>query len=289
MGDLRLQRNLAIAVALLLAVVVAGVALVRGPGGAPDPTTRNGEPASGMAGESTSLADTAGVQEPAQGESGARDALPTGTRPGTERRDAPAAGIPSQEPDRDRVSESAEESPVESAPRPPVLLTVADGTPIRLVLTGGVSSQTATVGDRVEAELSEAVLVDGQVALPEGARLSGRVTEAVPLRKVGGRSRLALAFESVRIDGRDVPITAFFAREGKSETPRDTATIVAGTAIGTILGNQAKKNDRGKILGGVVGAAAGTAVAVATEGERIELPAGTELRLTLRQPVTVER
>jgi hypothetical protein len=288
MGDLRLQRNLAIAVALLLAVVVAGVALMRSPRDlAPDPIVRDGESAEESAGTPASSDLPLAAEEETEVE--ATEPRPAGARSQPARRESPVAGTRAAQPDRARVSEPAPEAPVESAPREPIRLTVADGTPIRLALTSGVSSQTSGVGDRVEAELSEAVLVDGQVALPQGALLSGRVTEAVPLRKVGGRSRLALAFESVRIDGRDVPIAAFFAREGKSETPRDTATIVAGTAIGTILGNQAKKNDRGKIIGGVVGAAAGTAVAAATEGEQIELPAGTELRLTLREPVVVER
>jgi hypothetical protein len=61
-----------------------------------------------------------------------------------------------------------------------------------------------------------------------------------------------------------VPVALHFAREGRSETGRDAATIAAGAAIGIILGNQSKKNDRGKAIGGVLGVAAGTGIAAAT-------------------------
>ncbi len=84
-----------------------------------------------------------------------------------------------------------------------------------------------------------------------------------------------------------MPIAAYWAGEGKSETGKDAATIAAGAAIGTVLGNQAKKNDRGKVIGAVVGAGVGTAVAAATKGEAVELAAGAALELTLRESVRV--
>ena len=166
-------------------------------------------------------------------------------------------------------------------------MTVPDGTQLSLALTAPLSSQTAQVGDAVEAELTESVAVGGRVALPAGTRLSGRVTEAHALAKIGGQARLSFSLDTAVVDGREVPIAAHFARVGKSETGKDAATIAAGAAIGIILGNQSKHNDRGKVIGGVLGGAAGTGVAAATKGETIELPAGTGLRLTLRGAVTV--
>jgi hypothetical protein len=200
--------------------------------------------------------------------------------------------IPTGEPARPASSDSAGPASTEAtrpAPYAPVTLSVPAGTQIVLALSTPLSSQTSAVGDAIAAELLAAVEVDGRVALPRRTPLTGRVTDAHALAKIGGRARLAFSFDAAVVDGREVPLAAHFAREGKSETGKDAATIAAGTAIGIILGNQARKNDRGKVIGGLAGGAAGTAVAAATQGETIDLGAGTELRLTLREPVTVTR
>ena len=47
------------------------------------------------------------------------------------------------------------------------------------------------------------------------------------------------------------------------------------------------KKGKGALIGAIVGAAAGTAIAAKTEGEEVELPAGTELTLILNRPATV--
>jgi len=302
MSDLRTQRNLALGAAAVVAVALAlvlGFLLGRGgreaggtavadlPGAAavaPVPIG-GGEPAEPAA---EAPAAPAPVVREVPAPAAARPPAP---RPAVDPADpveSPRDPEPATPPE---VEPPARDPDPEPTPRPqePLRLTVPEGTQVILALTEPVSSQTAQVGDAVAAELTEAVEVDGRVALPAGTRLAGRVTEAVALRRVGGQAKLAFSFESLRVDGAEVPIAAHFAREGKSETGKDAATIAAGAAIGIILGNQAKKNDRGKVIGGVVGAAAGTAAAAATDGETIELPAGTELRLTLRGDVTVTR
>lgn len=303
MSDLRTQRNLAFGVAAVAAVALALVlGFLLGRGG-----RETGE---------TAVADLPGAAVvapmPIGGGEPAEPAVEVPAAPAPAVREVPApaaarppAPRPAPRPEVDPVESPGDPQPAtpseveppardpdpEPTPRPhePVRLTVPEGTQINLALTEPVSSQTAKVGNAVTAELTEAVEVDGRVALPAGTRLAGRVTEAVALHRIGGQAKLAFSFESLRVDGAEVPIAAHFAREGKSETGKDAATIAAGAAIGIILGNQAKRNDRGRVIGGVVGAAAGTAAAAATEGETIELPAGTELRLTLRGDVTVTR
>lgn len=191
----------------------------------------------------------------------------------------PAAPAPGPESD----AAGAEPTP----PRVETSMVVPAGTKILLRLETGVSSQTAAIGDPVRAQVAEAVVVDGTTAIPAGALAYGRVSDAHAIRKIGGQARLAIAFESVAVSGRTVAIQAAFAREGKSETGKDAATIAAGAAVGTVLGNQAKHNDRGKVLGGLIGAGVGTAIAASTPGETIELGAGTTLRLTLRSDAEV--
>lgn len=292
MSEIGNRRNalglIGVAAALALAAAV-GFFAGRGGTQAPDRLAAQGEPvaapaavAEAPAGPSaTTPADSpvasvaeAPARRPSERPSAAepRESAPAGTRWSNEPEPSPSGTAP-----------AASDHP---AP-PPAPIEVPAGTQIELVLVESVSSQSAAVGDEVAAELAAPIRVDGEIAVPSGTRAVGRVTEAKALAKVGGRARLALAFETLELEGRTVPIAAFFARDGKSETGKDAATIAAGAAVGTVLGNQAKKNDRGKVIGAILGAGVGTAIAAKTEGETIELPAGARLELTLRDAVTV--
>ena len=182
---------------------------------------------------------------------------------------------------------TAAEPEPEAPPQPQwVDVTIPQGTPIRIQLEDGVSSQSAMVGQAVTGRLAQSVIADGRVALPRGAVVHGEVTAAKALKKIGGQASLAIAFRTVEIEDHTVPIAAAFERTGKSETGKDAATIAGGAIIGTILGNQSSSS-RGKLVGGLLGAAAGSAVAAGTKGEKVELPAGTELELHLAEPVQV--
>lgn len=177
----------------------------------------------------------------------------------------------------------------ESAPTP---ITVPAGTTFSAELTSSLSSETSQVGEPFSARLSSPLSVGGQVAVPAGSTVSGRVTEAKGLKKIGGRARLGVAFESVTLpDGSSAPLAASLSWVGKSETKKDAATIGGSTAAGAILGRVIGGGDKDKrtAIGAVVGGAVGTVVAAKTEGDTVVLPAGTVLSATLDAPLTVTR
>ena len=166
-------------------------------------------------------------------------------------------------------------------------VSIPESTHIVVQLAHAVSSQSWLAGDIVAGELAEPILVGGVVAVPAGAHVQGRVSEAQPLGAIGGRAILEIRFEQLATADGFAEIDARFRREGRSETGPDAATIAAGTAIGTILGNQARRSDRGRFVGALLGAAAGTVVAAKAPRETIELPAGVQLELTLRDDAEV--
>lgn len=294
------RRNALGLIGVAAALALAGAAgFFAGRGGtkAPDRLDVQGEPvaAPAAAGEAPAgPSASAPVKAPAAGGVEAPE-VPAGRpseRPAAEPRKSAPAGArwtnePAPSPSEPAAATSDLPAPLPAPAAVPEPIEVPAGTRIELVLVEAVSSQSAAVGDEVRAELAAPIRLDGEIAVPSGTRVVGRVTEAKALAKVGGRARLALAFETLELDGQAVPIAAYFAREGKSETGKDAATIAAGAAVGTVLGNQAKKNDRGKVIGAILGAGVGTAIAAKTEGETIELPAGARLELTLRDAVTV--
>lgn len=306
MSDVDKQRNLAMAVAAVCAIGFAGiVGYVAGRGGesaatapqvgAPAPTPVAGATADRPAPTTAHLPPGVAEREvPASEQRSAaqRRSTPRETPPRAASAPTAVAGAPAESsaPTAAAVAQAeplaAPESPAEVAAAP-ARIEIPAGTKIELSLEEPVSSQSAQVGESVVARLAAPIRVDGEIVVPSGTRVVGRVSEAKPLAKIGGQARLAIDFESLEVAPEPVGIAAFWAREGKSETGRDTATIAAGAAIGTVLGNQAKKNDRGKVIGAIVGAGVGTAVAAATPGEAVELPVGARLELTLRQPVVV--
>ena len=175
------------------------------------------------------------------------------------------------------------------APSGPRKYTVAAGTSISVQLPATITTKNAKVGDRVAANLSNDLVVDGKVIAKAGALLQGSITEVVSgSNKIGGTPSLTLAFDNlVLADGSDTRVSGQVSQvAAKSDTGRDTAKIAGGAAVGAIIGHQVS-SDKGKIIGGLLGAAAGAAAAKKT-GTEVELPAGTVLGFTLNSPVTVE-
>jgi len=182
-------------------------------------------------------------------------------------------------------------TPASTTAKPaPVVVTpinVPAGTALSVELTSGVGTKTAVVGKRVEGRLASDVVVDGRVAAKAGAVVTGSVTEVVSgSDKIGGMPTLALAFDTLTLgSGVNVPISARYLQQAKSETGRDTAKIVGGTAAGAVIGHQVD-DDKGTVIGGVLGGAAGAIAAKKTGGE-VRLPSGTVISVTLDAPFEV--
>ena len=179
--------------------------------------------------------------------------------------------------------------PVREEPRM-VSVTVPADTRLEVELTRTLASNTSSPGDAFRARVSEDVVQDGLVVIPRGSEILGEVTEAVPLKKVGGQARLALKLTDLVLpSGRTVPVQASFVQEGRNETRRDAATIGGATASGAILGRILSKGDRtrGGIIGALIGAAAGTAIASKTPGEEVVIPEGSVVTLRLDDSVQV--
>ena len=97
-------------------------------------------------------------------------------------------------------------------------------------------------------------------------------------------SSMTLTFDELTVDGRTYPVmltvTEAIERGGLKE---DAQKIGIGAGVGGILGG---------LIGGVKGALTGILIGaggsiIATEGEDVDLPAGTVLRVRFDAPVTV--
>jgi hypothetical protein len=220
-------------------------------------------------------------------------APPATSEPPVSRRTEPP--IPAPAPAPTPVTRPAPAAAPKPAPPPapkpaPVAKTIAAGTDLSVELLDAASSKTSQVGSVVRARVTQPVVIDGLTVVPEGAIVTGTITEAVPLKKIGGAASLGLRFDAIVLDGGDrLAIAAGLREQGKSETGKDAGTIAGATAGGALLGRLLSHHDKtkGTLIGAAVGAAAGTGAAVATKGQEVELPAGTAFVLRLEQPLEV--
>src|SRR3569832_406923 len=84
---------------------------------------------------------------------------------------------------------------------------IPDGTKLRVRLDQTISSATAEQGQTVELAVTEAVKINGQIAIPEGARATGTVTQAQEKRRMGRAGKLDFSVERVRgADGEWLPV-----------------------------------------------------------------------------------
>jgi len=174
-----------------------------------------------------------------------------------------------------------------SSPRP-ILITVPAGTMVSVEMTQTLSSHTNEPGQAFMTHVIQDVAAEGRVAIEAGSRIFGRVLEAHPANKIGGRAILSVEFNSLELtNGARRPFHAEFAELGKSQRGKDAAIIGGGVIGGAILG-EAVDEGEGTKIGAIVGGLAGTFAAKKTKGKPVELPAGSVVTLQTTQPVSVE-
>jgi hypothetical protein len=167
-------------------------------------------------------------------------------------------------------------------------VTVPELTPIHVTLDQAVSSNQNRPGDHFDATVSEAVVIDGKTIIPEGARAEGVVVDAKHSGRLMGRARLQLALQSVEVNGQPYDVrTTSSTRIGRDHKKRNWAWIGGGAAGGAAIGAVAA-GGQGALIGGPVGAAAGTTVALVTGKKDIKLRPETPVTFKLAEPVTID-
>jgi len=164
---------------------------------------------------------------------------------------------------------------------------IAVGTEFDVRLQNALSSRTSQVEDRFEAT----TMVDlrdegGRVMVPAGSLMRGIVSAVKGATRTDRKGSLSVTFDRVTIKGRSYPVRATVSQALESEgIMGEKGKIGIGAGAGAILG---------AILGGAKGALAGILIGgggtiAATEGNDVELPAGTVLRVRLDSPLMLQR
>lgn len=177
----------------------------------------------------------------------------------------------------------------ESAPPAPVSITIPAGKVLTVRLADEVGSKVSQPGQSFGGALAKPVDVNGEVAIPAGARVEGEVVDAKPLGRFAGGALLQLKLTSIRVNGEQLPVeTAMFTQTLKGKGKRTGAMIGGGAGLGALIGGLAG-GGKGAAIGAVAGAGAGTAGTAYTGNKEIVLPAESAVSFKLKQSLKITR
>ncbi len=173
-------------------------------------------------------------------------------------------------------------------PKPPAPVVVPAGTVFNVYLGNEVGTKVSKSGDTFSGTLQSPVAIGTRVAIPAGADVSGRVTEAKPAGKFKGGAVLSLELKSVVVNGQKVLLhTEMITQQSTGKGKRTTGMIAGGTGGGAIIGGIAG-GGKGAAIGAAVGAAAGTAGAAFTGKRDIVLPVETVVSFRLSEDIELK-
>lgn len=166
-------------------------------------------------------------------------------------------------------------------------VTLPAGTTLPLSLTSSMDSGTSAVEDRVTAELTRPVSVDGREVLPAGARFQGIVTDVDDAGHVKGRASIAFRFTSLQSGDEQHDVqTATVSRLAPATKGEDATKIGIGAGAGAVIGGLLGGKD-GAATGAAIGGASGAGVVLGTRGTEMRLAPGADVTSQLSAPLTI--
>ena len=174
-------------------------------------------------------------------------------------------------------------------PAPPPPIVVRTGTNIRVTIDQDVSSKDSNVGDRVSASLAAPIVVNGSVVVPQGAKVSGKVTAAKSAGRFKGGAELAITLTSIEVGGKRYSIqTSTFSDTGKGRGKRTVEGAGIGAGAGALIGALAG-GGKGAAIGAGAGGGAGVAGAALSGDRDVTVAAETELPFSLARPLEIQQ
>jgi len=168
-------------------------------------------------------------------------------------------------------------------------IVVPAGTAVTVSLGSALGSKTSQSGQTFSGSVAKDVLVGNAVAIPQGATVSGTVTDAKPLGKFAGGAVLQVRLDSITLNGSDLPVqTALRTFSAKGKGKRTAVMTGGGAALGGIIGALAG-GGKGAAIGMAAGGGAGAGGAAFTGNKDIVLPAESAVSFELSQPLEIKQ
>lgn len=168
------------------------------------------------------------------------------------------------------------------------------GVVLNVRLDEEIGTKVSKVGDEFTATVESAVVAqNGETVVPAGAKVHGIVTGLDDSERVGDAAVIKIDFDELTMNGQDhefnAKVTATNLETRGGDTTEETLKKAGiGAAAGAVLGAVLSGGDLDKILiGGALGAAAGTAISLGMGETEAVLPSGTRMTLQTTQTVSL--
>jgi hypothetical protein len=169
--------------------------------------------------------------------------------------------------------------------------TLPAGATFDVQLDQTLSASQSNVGDRFTAHVVNALYAqNGQTTIPAGATVSGRITGLQPTSDPTKPGLVRVDFDQLSFNGRTYPFDASVQRTTVPHNGSGGVAKSAGTGavVGGLLGAVLGKGDlKDIVLGGAIGAAAGSVISLGTDATQARLPAGTRLTIVNSNTVSL--
>jgi hypothetical protein len=117
-------------------------------------------------------------------------------------------------------------------PAPPAELVLARQTPVRLKLGRELSSATAHVGEEVNFEVAQDVVVGGITVIAKGAPAVGAVTEAEPKKRMGKAGKINVQVSSVLLANNEkIALRSFGIEQGGDQKSALSVPLMRGKDV----------------------------------------------------------
>lgn len=179
---------------------------------------------------------------------------------------------------------------------------VRAGTILKLSMDNYLTSRTAAIGDPFTATVFEDVRVNGEVVIPQGAKIEGKVSSVKAAERKSKSGTLGIDFDRLRlpngqvitVEGQLASLDAVEQKQideegrvsGGSSSKRNVVFIGGGAAGGAAIGAIAGGGS-GAAIGAGVGAAAGILGSIFSKGEEAQVMNGQKFGMELLRPVIV--
>ena len=204
---------------------------------------------------------------------------------------APAQGVevPTQEQAQAANPANAQAQAPAPPPEPPAPLVLPAGTTLPVILATSISSYKNKAGDEFAGNLAAPVVVNGEVAVPKGAKITGTIVDAKKQGKFKGEALLTIRLRSVNVGGKDYLISTHTWSDTEKGKGKRTAAVTGGsTGAGALIGGLAG-GGKGAGIGAAIGLVGGLAASGGTGGENVNLPAETKINFRLAKSLTIDR
>lgn len=179
------------------------------------------------------------------------------------------------------------EARAEEKQKQPLIVPV--GTSITVSLGSALGSKLSQSGSTFTGSVAKDVIVGQDIAIPQGANVSGTVTDAKPLGRFAGGAVLSVRLDSINLNGADTPVQASVRTFNAKGKGKRTAEMAGGAAaLGGIIGAIAG-GGKGAAIGLAAGGGAGAGGAAFTGNKDIVLPTESAVSFELSQALEIPR